>query len=156
MLVEAEAADFASLLAGSAPHPFALVPDSLLAPPEVLQMLADLAAAIRPHFAPSSWMIVEGGEIVGLLSAVRPPANGELHIGYGIVSSRRRRGLAARAVTELVVWASSDPRLERLTAETAVDNLPSQRVLEVNNFRVTGTREDADDGSLLTWERMVR
>jgi hypothetical protein len=81
MLVEAEAADFASLLAGSAPHPFVLVPDSSLAPRAVLQMLADLAAAIRPTVAPSSWMIVEGDEIVDLLSAVQPPAQGELHIG---------------------------------------------------------------------------
>jgi RimJ/RimL family protein N-acetyltransferase len=64
--------------------------------------------------------------------------------------------MAAQAVRELVTWASSDARLERLTAETAVDNLPSRRVLEVNNFRITGTREDAEDGSLLTWERMVR
>ena len=152
MLIEAEASDFALLLAGSAPHPLTLVSDSLLAPPQVLQMLADLASSIRAHFAPSAWMIVEGGEVVGLLSAVRPPAEGELHIGYGIASSRRGRGMAGRAVTELVAWAASDSRVERITAETAVDNLPSQRVLEINGFRVTGTREDPEDGRLFTWE----
>lgn len=156
MLIEAEASDFALLLADAAPHPLALVHDSQLAPPPVLQMLADLAASIRTYFAPAAWMIVESGEVVGLLSAVRPPADGELHIGYGIAPSRRGRGIAGRAVTDIVAWATSDARVERITAETSVDNLPSQRVLEVNGFWITGTREDAEDGSLFTWEKSVR
>jgi RimJ/RimL family protein N-acetyltransferase len=152
MLIEAEASDFALLLAGSARPPFVPVPESELAPPPVLQMLADLAASIRPAFAPSAWMIVEDGEVAGLLSAVRPPADGELHIGYGIAPSRHGRGLAGRAVAELVAWAAADPRVARVTAETAVGNLPSQRVLERNGFRTTGCREDAEDGPVLIWQ----
>jgi len=44
-------------------------------------MLADLANGVRAHFSPSAWMIIEGGEIVGLCSVVRIPEGGELHIG---------------------------------------------------------------------------
>lgn len=153
MLIEAEASDFAMLLAGTAPHPFVLVADSLLAPPEVLQMLVDLASSIRSSFAPSAWMVAEGNEIVGLLSAVRSPAEGELHIGYGIAPSRHRRGFAGRAVADLVAWAVSDPRIDRITAETATDNLPSQRVLECNGFRIAGTREEPEDGVVTVWQR---
>ncbi|MEO6798762.1 MAG: hypothetical protein ABI178_02320 [Rhodanobacter sp.] len=64
MLVEADAADFTLLLASSARHPFVSVPEDRIAPQEVLQMLADLAASIRPNFAPCAWMIVEDDEIV--------------------------------------------------------------------------------------------
>ena len=155
MLIEAEASDFALLLAGAAPPPLTLVEDSEVAPPQVLQMLADLAASIRTYFAPAAWMIVEDGEVVGLLSTVRPPSAGEFHIGYGVAPSRRRRGIAGRAVTDVVAWAAADARIVRITAETSVDNLPSQRVLEVNGFRITGTREDAEDGSLFTWEKSL-
>lgn len=155
MLLEADADDFALLLAGAARHPFALVPDDAIAPHEVLQMLADLASSIRPHFAPCAWLIVDGDEVVGLLTAVRPPADGELHIGYGIAPTRQRRGLAAGAVKDLAAWATADSRIDRITAETAVDNPPSQRVLERNGFRITGRRRDPDDGDLLTWERKV-
>jgi hypothetical protein len=81
MLIEAEASDVAPLLAGNAPDPFSLVHDSPLAPPEVLQRLADLAASFRPQFSPSAEMIVEGNESGGLLSTVRQRAEGELHVG---------------------------------------------------------------------------
>jgi len=155
MLIEAKASDFALLLVGNAPHPFVLVPDSVLGPPEVLRMLADLAASIRADFAPSAWMVVDDDEIVGLLSAVRPPAAGELHIGYGIAPSRRHHGFATRAVTDIVAWAGTDSRIDRISAETAVDNRPSQRVLEANRFRVIGSRRDPEDGDLLIWERSV-
>ncbi|MEO6798761.1 MAG: GNAT family N-acetyltransferase [Rhodanobacter sp.] len=86
---------------------------------------------------------------------MRLPIEGELHIGYGIAPTRRRRGLAARAVRDLVAWASSDSRIDRITAETALDNPPSQRVLEGSGFLVTGSRKDPEDGDLLTWERRV-
>ena len=38
-----------------------------------------------------------------------------------------------------------------LTAGTSVDNPGSQRVLEKNGFVRTGTREDPEDGTLITW-----
>jgi len=155
MLIEAEASDFALLLAGSAPRPLVPVAGDAIAPPDVMQMLAALAASIRTAFAPSAWMVAEAGEVVGLLSLVRSPVDGELHIGYGIAPSRHRRGIAGRAVADLVAWAGSDPRVARLGAETSVDNPASQRVLERNGFKVVGTRVDPGDGALLCWERRV-
>lgn len=155
MLFEADASHFALMLSGRAPEPLTLVGDSAIAPPEVMAMLAELAASIRAGFAPSAWMIVEAGEIVGLLSAVRPPADGELAIGYGVAPSRQRRGAASRAVADILRWAESEPRVRRVTAETSTANLPSQRTLERNGFQITGTREDPEDGPLVCWERQT-
>jgi RimJ/RimL family protein N-acetyltransferase len=155
MLLPATDADFALLLEGRAPRGLRL-PDSALAPPEVLAMLRDLAAVIATVFEPAAWLVVDGDEAVGLLSVTRPPHEGELHIGYGVAPSREGRGIATRAVGELVDWARGDARVIRLTADTSVDNLGSQRVLESNGFTRIGEREDPEDGRLACWERRLR
>ncbi|WP_242108273.1 GNAT family N-acetyltransferase [Luteimonas aquatica] len=153
MLIEAKARDFAALLDARAPRQnLRLVPDCAIAPPDVLRMLGDLAADIRRHFAPSAWMIVENGEVVGLCSVIRPPLAGELHIGYGIAPRRQGAGVATRAVASLADWARGDPRVARITAETSVGNIGSQQVLARNGFRRTGERMDAEDGPLFCWE----
>jgi RimJ/RimL family protein N-acetyltransferase len=152
MLVEATAECFAALLRGQAPEGLTLC-DSPLAPPPVLAMLAQLADRIRPAFAPAAWMIVEDGEVVGLLSPTRPldVRDRSLHIGYGVAPTRQGRGVATRAVADLVTWARQDDRILALTAETSVDNPASQTVLSRNGFQVVGDRIDEEDGPVIAW-----
>lgn len=150
MLLEAMDGDFAVLLDGQAPRGLKL-PDGPVESPEVLGMLRDLANTIRPAFAPASWMIVENGEVVGLCSLVKAPADGGIDIGYGIVESRRRLGFAAAAVASVLDWARRDERVVTVRAETSVNNLPSQRTLDCNGFQQTGTRFDEEDGDVICW-----
>ncbi|MGE7139312.1 GNAT family N-acetyltransferase [Luteibacter sp. NPDC031894] len=152
MIIQANAADFAALLSSRAPRGLRLVPDSVIAPLEVLQMLGDLAARIALSFEPSAWLVVENDEVVGLCSAVRVPTDGELHIGYGVAPSRQGGGAATGAIASLVAWARMDRRVERITANTAVDNIPSQKVLERNCFGRIGNDIDPDDGPVICWE----
>ncbi|MDL5364606.1 GNAT family N-acetyltransferase [Xanthomonas sp. NCPPB 2654] len=156
MIIEATPSDFAALLRACAPRHYHLVPDSPIAEPEVLRMLSDLAHAIGQRFAPAAWLIVEHDEVIGLCSVTRVPAQGSVDIGYGIVAARRGKGAATRAVAAVAQWARHDPRVHRLTADTAVDNHASQRVLERNGFRRSGERVDPEDGPLLCWELDVR
>ncbi|WP_037094727.1 GNAT family N-acetyltransferase [Rhizobium leguminosarum] len=152
MIIELTAYDFAALLKGFVPANTRLVSDSVIAPPEVLEMLASIAAEIGAKFIPSAWMIVEEGEIVGLCSVIRAPEDGEIHIGYGIAPSRERRGCATRAIGQLLEWARKDPRVRLLSAETGVDNIASQRVLERNGFIRAGERIDPEDGPVIRWQ----
>jgi len=156
MLIEAKTQDFAALLRGEAPAPYRLC-DSPLGSPEVLAMLAQLADGIRLVFTPAAWMMIENGEIVGLLSPTQPlnAADRSLHIGYGVAPTRRGRGVATRAVADLVAWARTDDRVHALTAETSVDNLASQTVLARNGFQIVGERVDDEDGPLLMWRLAV-
>lgn len=156
MLIEAKSDDFAALLRGEAPDPYRLC-DSLPAPPEVLAMLAQLADQIRQVFSPAAWMIVEDGEIVGLISPTQAldATDRSLRIGYGVAPTRQGRGAATRAVADLVAWARNDDRVLALTAETSIDNPASQTVLARNGFQRVGEREDVEDGPLICWRLQV-
>lgn len=151
MLVAADDAAMTALATGGPVDGLTTAPD--LESPEVLAMLADLARQVRPAFDPAAWLIVDGDTIVGLVSLVAPPVGPDIKIGYGIAPSRRGAGLARAAVADLI--ATVGGRVGTITAETATDNLASQRVLTGNGFTSTGTRIDAEDGELLGWRLNV-
>lgn len=151
MLIEATADHFALLLKGEAPDGLRLVADSVIAPPEVLSMLADLAEGIRPGFTPAAWLVALEGELIGLVSLIAAPSDGEARIGYGVAPTHCGRGAASAAVGEVVAWAKADARVQRLYAETGIDNPASQKVLVRNGFSQVGRRTDPEDGDLICW-----
>ncbi len=151
MLLEATDAHFAALIAGEAPDGLA-VAEGGVETPEVLAMLRALSDEVGESFQPNAWLIVEDGEVAGLTSLVRTPYVGDtVMIGYGVAASRRGRGIATRAVAQLLAWARADYRVATVTAETAIDNTASHRVLEANGFTRSGERTDEDDGELFCW-----
>ena len=60
------------------------------------------------------------------------------NLGYWVAERVNGRGLATRAVGELIGVAFGELGLHRLEAGTLVDNLASQRVLEKNGFESIG------------------
>ena len=152
MIISLSPSAFDALADGIAPSGYRILPDSPIAPEEVLRMLAGLNRLVAMEFTPSAWMIVEDGDIVGLCSLIKTSENGVLHIGYGVAASREGRGIATAAVGELLDWARSDPRVSGIAAETAIENLASQRVLERNGFSNVGQRTDPEDGPVFRWE----
>lgn len=154
MIFETTPEDYDALIAGRGPRNFTLA-ETPIGPPGVLQMLAEVAAQVRQSFTPTSWLIVEDGEAVGLCSITRPPRNGVIDIGYGITPSHQARGIAGRAIGEIVAWAAGEPKVDAITAETSVTNLPSERVLLRNGFTKVGERLDDEDGPLNCWRREV-
>jgi len=110
-----------------------------------------MAVAVRATYGPGSWMIVVDGEVVGLCSYKRPPdLDGVVEIGYGVSPSCRQRGYATLAVAHLLGAAVRDHSIRGLVAETAIENLASQRVLERNGFFRDSTRIDPD-GKVVFW-----
>ncbi len=155
MLIEATDAHFAALIAGEAPDGLT-VAEGGVETPEMVAMLRGLSAEVGESFQPNAWLIVEDGEVVGLTSLVRKPYVGDtVMIGYGVAASRRRRGIATRAVADLLAWARGDYRVSTVVAETSIHNGPSQRVLEANGFTRTGERTDEEDGALFCWSAGV-
>jgi RimJ/RimL family protein N-acetyltransferase len=156
VLIEARENDFRDLIQQVSPSGLQ-VADGGIDTPEVLAMLRDLSAAVGKQFVPNAWMMVEDGEVVGLCSLLAAPTGaGAAMIGYGVAASRRVRGIASRAVADMVTWARRHERIRALTAETAFHNVASHRVLERNGFARVGERVDREDGALLCWRVEVK
>ena len=99
-----------------------------------------------------SWLMAANGEVVGLCSYKVPPnVERSVEIGYGVAPERRRRGHATGGVTLLIEAARTDERVDVLTAETALANLPSQRALIANGFADVGRGMDDDEGETIVW-----
>lgn len=151
MLIDATDDLFERLVSG-APLDGLTVAEGGLEAPEVLAMLQGLAAGLRESIDPCAWLMVEAGEVVGLISLTKPPTpEGAVEIGYGVAESRRGRGVAGRAVGDLLVLARAHPDLKAIIAETSPRNLASQAALVRNGFVRTGERFDAEDGDLICW-----
>lgn len=150
MILETTKDDYARLILGRAPRDLELA-DTPIAPPEILEMLAGVAAGVWAVLSPASWLIVESNEVVGLCSITRQPKEGVIDIGYGVAPSRRGRGYAARAIGDIVVWARGCADVTAITAETSTTNVASQLVLRRNGFIRTGERIDDEDGPLICW-----
>jgi ribosomal-protein-alanine N-acetyltransferase len=80
-----------------------------------------------------------------------PSADGTVEIGYSVVESHQRLGIAGEAVAAFVKYAFQDPRVRRVIAEALSDNVPSIRVLEKNGFRRVGP--GSEEGTVL-FERL--
>ena len=97
------------------------------------------------------WTIdLKDGTHVGDLSFKGLNANGMVEIGYGVFDGREGRGYATEAVKALTTWALRQPGVLRVEAETAPDNLASQRVLEKCGFVPLG--KNGDVGPRFVWK----
>jgi RimJ/RimL family protein N-acetyltransferase len=101
----------------------------------------------------SPFLFVEGTlpRAVGSGGFKGAPMNGRVAIGYGVAGECRGRGIATEAVTRLAGVAFCQPNVVEVFAETAMDNGPSQRVVEKVGFRRTGQRDAGEDGVVYQW-----
>lgn len=91
------------------------------------------------------------GNIVGSLSFKGLNDNGMLEIGYGINPKYEGKGLMTEAVSAIVRWASEQPGVLLIEAETEPDNIASQRVLEKAGFISSGVI--GAEGSRFIWKK---
>jgi RimJ/RimL family protein N-acetyltransferase len=115
------------------------------------------ARRCRDCRTPACWLIVWDGVAVGLIGYKNPPRKTrEVEIGYGVAAPFRRRGVAKRAVAQLIAMARRDPRLEALLARTAYVNATSERVLAANGFTRIETRLEPEEGAVRVWRKSLR
>lgn len=97
------------------------------------------------------WVIeLKDGTYIGDLSFKGIDSNGAVEIGYGILAGFEGRGYATEAVSAIVQWAAEQPEVTRIEAETEIENLASQRVLEKCGFIATG--KVGAEGPRYTWD----
>lgn len=150
-LIEATDGHFQWLAGGQGRMEGLAIPPGGVEDPAVLPVVRRMTARLREVGCRGSFLMVQGDEVVGFCGYKWPPRNGAVEIGYGVAASRRRLGHASRGLAALLDWARRDPDVELVTAETAVGNYASQRVLSANGFTQIASRYDREDGDLFLW-----
>jgi [ribosomal protein S5]-alanine N-acetyltransferase len=112
------------------------IPQALV---EALQnsILPKVAANPQDFLFLSIWTIIskKDGIMVGdLCFKGTPNHDGEVELGYGTYETLQGRGYMTEAVGVVTNWALGQTGIKAVLAETAPDNLASQRVLEKNHF----------------------
>ena len=137
-------ATFAELLGASVPATW---------PPDTLRdVLAYFLETYREHPEWEGWLtwyairvdtdypVLCGG--IGF----KGPADdrGMVEIGYSVLPEFRGKGFATEMVVGMVQWASRQPGVRLIEAETTIDNGASIRVLERNAFVRVGAGSEPD------------
>ncbi|MFY9782431.1 MAG: GNAT family N-acetyltransferase [Acidimicrobiales bacterium] len=102
-----------------------------------------------PWSAP--WLISVDDVVVGTIGFKGEPVAQELEVGYGVVPSCRRRGVATAALGQLLDTVSDHGFV--IKAETAAWNVGSQHVVKKLEFIEVGRRRSDEDGELIVWRR---
>jgi RimJ/RimL family protein N-acetyltransferase len=103
--------------------------------------------------APRLFLMTTEHCIVGSGCFKNSPRDGTVEVGCGVAEAYRGRNFATEGVHLLVAEGFLLSEVTAITAETAVWNTSSQRVLEKAMFIRTGTRIDPEDGPVVTWRR---
>ena len=135
---------------GAGPVDAPSLPEGGIAPDAVMGLLRGLAMSVGSVLdGEVAWLMIVGGEAVGLISITKLADPERPEIGFGVAPARQRRGHATAAVAALILLAS--PRFAGFIAESAVDNDGSKAALSRAGFAVHAERDDPEDGPVLCW-----
>lgn len=98
------------------------------------------------------WLVVlkSAHVMIGDMGYKGPPNhNGEVDLGYRILSPYRRQGYAYEGVSALLDWTLAQSGVAAVTATCMPENVASSSLLGKLGLRNTGTNADF----LLTWRR---
>lgn len=77
---------------------------------------------------------VENKMVGDLCFKGEPNKAGEIEIGYGIYPQFQNKGYMTEAIGAMIKWASAQPKVKTILAETSPNNFASIKALERNNF----------------------
>jgi len=87
----------------------------------------------RIHVGHIGFHTTPGAEYLAELSP------GGVELGYGVLESSRRRGIASEAIDAMVRWAREEHRVQRFVVSISPDNLPSLGLAAKLGFRKIGS-----------------
>ncbi|MFD0593874.1 GNAT family N-acetyltransferase [Catellatospora coxensis] len=94
--------------------------------------------AAEPWFGPLQIVARDSELVVGGIGFFGPPdEHGVVEFGYGVVPAVEGRGYATEALRGLLRYAFATGRVRRAIADTAHENVGSQRVMEKAGMRLT-------------------
>lgn len=116
--------------------------------PEMRKAYGEMLALCRQKPEEYLWaipweMVLKKEQLpVGDLCFKGAPKRGAVELGYGIGKDYEGRGLTTEAVGAMLDWAFAQKDVYAVEAETAPDNLASQKILEHHKFVPAGQGEE--------------
>ncbi|ADI00144.1 GNAT family N-acetyltransferase [Salisediminibacterium selenitireducens] len=97
------------------------------------------------------YLIRDGeGAIIGRINAFDLDGD-SCSVGYRVAEAHTGKGVAKEAMRQFLI-SLCEHGFRQVLAKTLADNIPSQRILQKNGFKKTGT---GDEGGLLNGEYIV-
>jgi RimJ/RimL family protein N-acetyltransferase len=98
------------------------------------------------------WLIIRklDNMVLGSFCFHGEPVNGRVEIGYGLYEENKGSGYMTEAIGQIVEWAKKRNDIQNIFAETEMQNISSQRVLQKNGFS-----EITKDENSILWELSV-
>ncbi len=98
---------------------------------------------VEPLFGPLQILLADDEMVIGGIGFFGPPdETGTVSLGYGVAPEAEGRGYATEALRALLHHGFADARVRRVLADTAHDNVASQRVLEKAGLRRISSDEN--------------
>ncbi|MBS1500822.1 MAG: GNAT family N-acetyltransferase [Bacteroidetes bacterium] len=92
------------------------------------------------------------GQLVAAAAFKGKPVGDKVEIAYGTFAPYQNQGIGTKIAGTLVKLAlQTDPSV-RVTAQTLKEENYSTKILRKNNFVITGTALDEDEGEVWEWE----
>lgn len=117
-------------------------------------ILPNVADSTKDYLYSTLWTVIskDANKMVGDICIVgEPNANGEIEIGYGTYEEFRKNGFMTEAVSGLINWAKSQPKVFSIIASTEKENIASFTILVKNNFIKTGETK-----TLFNWKLIIK
>ena len=117
-------------------------------------ILPNVADTTKDYLYTTLWTAIlkDANKMVGDICIVgEPNANGEIEIGYGTYEEFQNQGLMTEAVSGIITWAKSQPKVFSIIASTEKENVGSFTVLLKNNFLKIGETE-----ALFHWKLILK
>lgn len=116
--------------------------------PEMKQAYGEMISCMEQNSGKEYWgaaweIALHSGKRVGdLCFKGTPDGNGAVEIGYGIDAEYAGNGYATEMVSAMAHWASVQPDVKLVTAQTEPSNEASQKVLKKSGFVQDGYGEE--------------
>ena len=79
------------------------------------------------------------------------PVNGSVEISYGVARAERGRGVATKAIGQLLQLAASSDQVQQVVAHILPENIASSNVVARLGFSPEGTLVDTDGELVIRW-----
>jgi len=114
--------------------------------PKIIQKLK----SIVDHKGFTSYLLVKKDDhtVIGDVGFKTPPNEaGEIDIGYGLISSERKKGYATEAVNALIDWAFEQKDVKVITADCKIDHEAS-----INVLKKSGAKQIRVEHGMIYWK----